>query len=421
MGIENGKLTAPLNTHSVARYIGANSLDAGTLCTSDLVNANAFYRPIGGTDTVQELSDDDRYNCDDGYNIEDAVCDTLNDAATKYDNGAYKWGVIDPTTFRLTDFIGYNRTARDFSPSKAQTLSLSGGLVEMSLDYFADIQEHVHKLSTIQGLSSFGYLGVHLGFIIWLKRESDYDYTKYLYTRGFYDEWKITQESIKLEKALTDYNGEAQQGKFEFKAMPVIFDNGKDTSSTSTPYTPDTLYDSTQLNGNLVSLNNATFKFVALAGKPIEGTFKTLMFEMADGISVVVNSLEGTDLRLALDSSVAKWVGNVVITNNNSYTVDVKVRMHAVKEISDNSSNGATTQSFDVIAEKTATLQADKDSRKYEATTDEWKITSTNMTLDITLSRTLTSGEVYQKTFSKEVPLRSSINVPGTDIIILNN
>lgn len=108
-------LTEPLSNFDVAKALGENTLDIGSLCTSESINKWSFHKPMV-VDTPQELTLTQKNNVDDGFtNLSELYCEYPADYTEKWNNRALEWIYAPPAIgdwFRLTDFIGYNHTSK---------------------------------------------------------------------------------------------------------------------------------------------------------------------------------------------------------------------------------------------------------------------------------------------------------------------
>ena len=108
-------LTEPLSNFDVAKALGKNTLDIGSLCTSESINKWSFHKPMV-VDTPQGLTLTQKNNVDDGFtNLSELYCEYPADYTEKWNNRALEWIYAPPAIgdwFRLTDFIGYNHTSK---------------------------------------------------------------------------------------------------------------------------------------------------------------------------------------------------------------------------------------------------------------------------------------------------------------------
>lgn len=111
-------LTEPLSNFDVCKILGENTLDIGSLCTSESINKWSFHKPMK-VDAPQELTLQQKYDVDGGFsNLSELLCKYSADYTEKWNNkdqGGLEW-IYKPLAlgdwFRLTDFIGYDPTAQ---------------------------------------------------------------------------------------------------------------------------------------------------------------------------------------------------------------------------------------------------------------------------------------------------------------------
>lgn len=108
-------LTEPLSNFDVCKILGENTLDIGSLCTSESINKWSFHKPMK-VDAPQELTLQQKYDVDGGFsNLSELYCEYPADYTEKWNNRALEWIYAPPAIgdwFRLTDFIGYNHTSK---------------------------------------------------------------------------------------------------------------------------------------------------------------------------------------------------------------------------------------------------------------------------------------------------------------------
>lgn len=114
MPIVSGKVKAPISTGDVARALGVNSLDVGTLCSSPKINMWAKYKPV----VYPSVKDNGNWAGIKGdYGITTPMRSSIEEAKDSYngsDNGYIytrpSGGESSP--YRITDFEGYNHSVK---------------------------------------------------------------------------------------------------------------------------------------------------------------------------------------------------------------------------------------------------------------------------------------------------------------------
>lgn len=114
MGVNNGRITAPVSVADVMTALGVASTDVGRLCSNqhNMVNRWSFFKPIRHP-KITPLTDAEFFEADGGLTI------TAYSRATTLYNAKIAgetWGYSPPTggvltPFRLSDFKGYDHNA----------------------------------------------------------------------------------------------------------------------------------------------------------------------------------------------------------------------------------------------------------------------------------------------------------------------
>ena len=103
------KITAPVGIQNIARCLGSNSTDLGTLCCSELVNKWSLKKPVNVT-KKEALTDSDFKDVNYGFNI--PIYNNAVALNTAIKNGE-TWLYVKPQSgyYRATDFDGYSHLA----------------------------------------------------------------------------------------------------------------------------------------------------------------------------------------------------------------------------------------------------------------------------------------------------------------------
>lgn len=112
MSVSGGKITAPIGVADVAKALGTNSSDVGTLCTSEKINKWSKHKPLQYS-KVTELEESDYHGSDYHWGLVPPEITLADDAKTLVE--AYKatnWEYLKPDlskghVARLTDFDKY--------------------------------------------------------------------------------------------------------------------------------------------------------------------------------------------------------------------------------------------------------------------------------------------------------------------------
>lgn len=142
MGLSDGKLTLPMSLADVARCLGVDSGDLGTLCRSKEVNVWAKYKPVEYPHVRHE--DDEWWRGGDGCCglTPPTPVNKISDIPSLFDASGWNgWGRTFPSTwYRLCDFDGYDHSAaapvRNFSVT--QTVSEEGTVRAIAIQSVAD-------------------------------------------------------------------------------------------------------------------------------------------------------------------------------------------------------------------------------------------------------------------------------------------
>lgn len=103
------KITAPVGIQNIARCLGSNSTDLGTLCCSELVNKWSLKKPVNVT-KKEALTDSDFKGINYGFNI--PIYHNASALNTAIENDE-TWQYVKPQSgyYRATDFDGYSHLA----------------------------------------------------------------------------------------------------------------------------------------------------------------------------------------------------------------------------------------------------------------------------------------------------------------------
>ena len=166
----NKPLTEPIGINDVRLILGENTTVIDSLCRSDSINTKSFHKPMK-FETPRELTLAEKYSIDAGYDLTAVQKDTLAQVAELYANGkTLNWEVTAPDVwFRLTDFIGYNPVATDFTPTGTLATPLSAkepmvlflrwkSELDNHLQNFASYKQHKQDGTTIAGYGILGFL-----------------------------------------------------------------------------------------------------------------------------------------------------------------------------------------------------------------------------------------------------------------------
>lgn len=189
----NTPLTAPLNTHSVAKCIGASSGDVVTLCRSKmLINPKSAKKPLrypyntqgSLTDvdtTPKELTDSQFAKVNFGVkinsftNFDDAIS-ALNTAlsggeAKEEDKAFYYEGPNDGDMCRLTDFVGYKNNAGDWVQIEIEnhgSTQANAQKTKMRIRFY----EALRNFQSLQSWGAFASLWSSLRFALYVRDKS---------------------------------------------------------------------------------------------------------------------------------------------------------------------------------------------------------------------------------------------------------
>ena len=312
MGYINGytALTEPLNTASVAKCLGANTLDVGSLCTSTLINKWSFHKPMGGN-SPKELSIEEKYEMDGGYsNLEDMKAETLLGARNNYTDKNLDWERTLPTWYRLTDFIGYINQANNFSPSAVIGYT-TDGFMTIDLTWDADVQKHLQSMKTTKGYPNIGVL-------VYGSDNSLY----YAHIGRLSD--NVNTCHIGLDAHLP------QSTNTTLSFIPILVDNGI-AGDLIKPFSEARLYTNDELENNGVSAGQhqyAPFSMLTLGSKPFQLKYKHYFLRLFDNISIDVawesgfnnNSKQGRfsgDISIINDNVDKDITANITVENNS--------------------------------------------------------------------------------------------------------
>ena len=103
------KITAPVGIQNIARCLGSNSTDLGTLCCSELINKWSLKKPVNLA-KKEVLTDAELRSVNYGFSI--PVYNNATQLNAAIENGE-TWGYIKPQSgyYRASDFDGYSHLA----------------------------------------------------------------------------------------------------------------------------------------------------------------------------------------------------------------------------------------------------------------------------------------------------------------------
>lgn len=328
----NKPLTEPLGISDVCSVLGENTLTIDLLCRSKSINTKSFHKPMK-TETPKELTLTDKYSIDAGYDLTTMQKDTLVQVAELYTDGkTLNWEVKEcDVWFRLTDFIGYNPVATDFSPTGSLTLPLSAKEPSMLyLRWESELENHLQNFATYknhkqEGTSVPGY-GI-LGLLIVIAN------TPYLYPLGKFGEVTIPDYeslSIPIEELHSTAIGwdKVKPTKSTLYAMPILVDFGCNNSSLLATGLGNQLYDNYALANRGVSpitTQYAPYRFLALNGTPFKGVYKNMMYRIYENLEWSFYWNVGPT---NTSKTIGVWEGDAIIVNNNSFPVEVSMRIY---------------------------------------------------------------------------------------------
>lgn len=315
----NTALTAPLNTASVAKCLGANSLDVGTLCTSELINKWSFHKPMGGS-SPQELTLEEMYELDGGFsNLEEMKAETLHGAQNHYTGeNPLDWEKVTPTWYRLTDFIGYINYAKDFTPTckAVENTTYPAGTIYLDMSWAADVQQYLPYMKTT---SEYPNLGVLI---------YDTQGTVYYYHVGLVKNYaSVSGVHIALDTLLP----ESTNTTLYF--IPILVNNGQYTGPNETPFGTEVirLYTNDEMKNTGTGsgqLQYAPFNMLTLGSTPFSMRYKHYTIRLFDGIYLTFVWEDG-GYTAATSNTVAsaKFSGDVGIWNKNSQDVECDIEV----------------------------------------------------------------------------------------------
>lgn len=127
MPINNGIVTAPVNTQDVARALAVNSNDVGTLCSSEKINPFAKYKATRYETLIPNPN---------VWKSKSGNCGILIPKITDYTKEPNKWiyefprgGIEEP--FRLTDFEKYNHNSTPFLSAFIPNVIYNGSIISI--------------------------------------------------------------------------------------------------------------------------------------------------------------------------------------------------------------------------------------------------------------------------------------------------
>lgn len=315
-------IDAPISISTVARVLGTNSMDVGTLCTSPLINKYSVHRPMG-IDSPKELTDDEICKNNGGYtNLDDMVCAALYVVKNKYNNGdKLDWETQTPIWYRLTDFIGYKHTTRDFTPIGEMAES-SEGKSTLTLTWGADIQNFITKFDIYKSGSTnnvgFGQLGIFL--------QVGADDIYFVCVSQIEKENKFTT-TINLDNILVGTNSGTSGDRpisAKLYAIPVLADYGQGNGVTGV-LTDGKAYTGTELNTNGLGVHQhdkAPFKFLALCGTPFTTQYKNYLYKFLENVDVTIGWYGGYS---ELSDSVVVQACDLMIRSWNTQPIELIV------------------------------------------------------------------------------------------------
>lgn len=281
-------LTAPLSNYDVCKALGKNTLDVGTLCTSNEINQKSFHKPME-VDTPTELTLENKYAIDGGYNnLQSLICSTLDNAAGKYIQNKAEWVYSKPETwYRLTDFVSYYHQAKDFSPEgevKYPDNNYQEGLITVTWD--ADIQKHLPFMASSK---NFPYLGLLIYGL---------DSANYCHIGNISDYNDATTTSFRIS-SVSKY-----AGKYDISIIPIISTKEGKGDGITTP--------NDDFNGSVLVLGST----------PLKLQYKTLLYRAFENLQITFQWETG-----GYSNGYGVYNGEFTIWNKNNWAIYVKVRL----------------------------------------------------------------------------------------------
>ena len=283
-------LTEPLSNFDVAKALGENTLDIGSLCTSESINKWSFHKPMSG-DNPNELTLQEKYDQDGGYSIPytDVSLRTADNIYRDSSNSpvSLDWALKALTWYRLTDFIGYNPVAKNFSPivEVEYPSSLDSGIIHASWN--SDLQQHISKFNSLSA-SGIGLLltdGISDKF---------YGY----YCLGSSSQTGEMSASVELDEHL----GQNASFKVHFVVMPVA-----SSETTKGLYTEDD-----------------NISVTPLPGLPVICTYKTLLYRIFENVTLKFSWYQGG---YNPTTGQATFTGEAIIQNDNDFDIYISLKL----------------------------------------------------------------------------------------------
>lgn len=319
MGYDGKTITAPVSDYDICRALGENTLDIGSLCQSKSINKYSFHKPMN-VDTPLELTLEQKYAIDGGYDLTDMVKDTLLDVANSYTGNNHEWEYVKPEIWgRFTDFIGYNSQAGDFSPTCTLHVPTDKGFATLDIAWNSDVQPHISKFKTYNEQSSNNLGFRHLGVLFIMGS------TPYFYFISLLPETSQNSFTLFFEEALHEALQSTPTAKYNVKVVPLLVDCGIGVNAAPPLFSKDKMYTNDQLKNNGVGQGQhqyAPFKMLALGSTPFEFTFKTLLYRTFDNITADFVWYSG-----GYSFGFGDYEGDVSVWNQNNFQIYLKVQL----------------------------------------------------------------------------------------------
>lgn len=134
------------------------NIKLSNICTSPNINKWSFYKPVN-SNKVTKLTDDEIYAVNDGFQLDNIHCTTIDEVIEKY---PYAWKYMPISApYRLSDFEGYEHNALPFiNPQIMTTTHNTNNTIKIEMDGNKSVQ----WLCNFQAYPS--YLNAEFGYII---------------------------------------------------------------------------------------------------------------------------------------------------------------------------------------------------------------------------------------------------------------
>ena len=314
-------LTEPLSNFDVAKALGENTLDIGSLCTSESINKWSFHKPMSGDNP--ELTLQEKYDQDGGYSIPYGGV-SLRTAENIYrdnTNGpvSLDWALKALTWYRLTDFIGYNPVAKDFSPTVEVEYpsGLASGIIHASWN--SDLQQHISKFNSLSA-SGIGLLltdGLSDKF---------YGY----FCLGSSSKTGGMSASVELDKYLKPN----ASFKVPLLVMPVA-----SSETTKGLYTEDD-----------------NISVTPLPGLPVICIYKTLLYRIFENVTLKFAWYQGGYWKDEEGNGRAQYVGDVSIVNDNDFDIQISIKVRAGADLEEEGVSDSWLTIFETTGGEAGTI-----------------------------------------------------------------